>query len=61
MRPSGLDGDYEMIPRIRSVIALDEADDIDSELDEPWEHVFNEDKKALDSDKKPSYAEIVSR
>jgi len=54
------DGDYEMIPRLRSVIVLDEVEDIDSELDEPWEHVLNEDKKGLDAAKKPSYAEIVS-
>ena len=46
-----------MIPRVRSVIVLDEAEDFDSELDEPWEHVLNE---GLVSVRKPSYAEIVS-
>ncbi|KAH7924485.1 hypothetical protein BV22DRAFT_1129787 [Leucogyrophana mollusca] len=36
--PKGRDSEFEVVPRVRSVIALDEFG-YDVELDEPWEYV----------------------
>ena len=33
--------DFEVIPHIRSVIALDDAFVHDMDLDEPWEHIYD--------------------
>jgi hypothetical protein len=41
--------DFEVIPHIRSVIALDDMGIVhDMDLDEPWEHIYGE-EKASDS------------
>jgi len=54
------DGDFEVIPHVRSVIALDEfVSGLDPSVDEPWEHIggqFEEDDIA----RTHSYAEILS-
>lgn len=34
--------DFELIPHIRSVIALDDAVVHDMDLDEPWEHIYDD-------------------
>jgi hypothetical protein len=37
--------DFEVIPHIRSVIALDDIAIVhDMDLDEPWEHIYGEEK-----------------
>jgi hypothetical protein len=43
--------DFEVIPHIRPVIALDDVDVhdiIDMDLDEPWEHIYHGERKASD-------------
>jgi hypothetical protein len=60
LSPSGPEGDYEMIPRIRSVITLDDSNVVDLDMDEPWEHIDQEDKQDLEFIQKPSYAEVLS-
>jgi len=42
--------DFEVIPHIRSVIALDDVANHDMDLDEPWEHIYvnNGEGKASD-------------
>ena len=41
--------DFEVIPHIRSVIVLDDIANVhDMDLDEPWEHIYGE-EKASDS------------
>jgi len=40
--------DFEVIPRIRSVIALDDAFVHDMDLDEPWEHIYDVNNGASD-------------
>lgn len=58
-------GDFEVIPPVRSVIALDDAAKVhDMDLDEPWEHIYANDGegKALDDVDQldgSSYAHIV--
>jgi hypothetical protein len=58
--------DFEVIPHIRSVIALDDVANVhDMDLDEPWEHIYPDDdgeENALDGAGKfgrPSYARVV--
>ncbi|TFY63221.1 hypothetical protein EVJ58_g3378 [Rhodofomes roseus] len=48
--------DFEVVPKVRSVIALDDHAPAIPELDEPWEHVILEDEHDL----APSYAQIVA-
>jgi hypothetical protein len=50
-----LDADFEVVPHVRAVIALDDEPDL-FELDEPWEHV-NADE---DESHALSYAAVVS-
>lgn len=63
--------DFEVIPHIRSVIALDDAANVhDMDLDEPWEHIYPDDDDDGDDGKgntrdgagkfgRPSYARVV--
>ena len=53
------DADFELVPHIRSVIALDDAMDDASELDEPWEYVSGETEGEVR--KAPSYAQVVAK
>ncbi|THH14490.1 hypothetical protein EW146_g5848 [Bondarzewia mesenterica] len=55
-----VDGDFEFIPHVRSVIVLDDHVRDDAELNEPWEYVSSE-SESEDSTKALSYAEIVSK
>ncbi|KXN85760.1 hypothetical protein AN958_10943 [Leucoagaricus sp. SymC.cos] len=55
-KPKG-DGDFEVIPHIRSVIVLDDNTPDEFDVDEPWEHVLNPDSEA---NKGPSYAEVAA-
>ncbi|TFK70085.1 hypothetical protein BDN72DRAFT_724176, partial [Pluteus cervinus] len=59
-KPRNLKGpdDFEIIPHIRSVIALDDVNSSDSDFDEPWEHIDNETEKPTYNG--PSYASIVA-
>ena len=58
--------DFEVIPHIRPVIALDEVANVhDMDLEEPWEHIYvnNEEGKASDDVSKFSrltYARVAS-
>jgi len=54
--------DFEVVPRVRSVIALDEFPPTghDLELDEPWEHVYEEEHATSDRGINPSYAQVVA-
>jgi len=48
-KPRKPNDDFEVIPHIRSVIALDDMAIVhDMDLDEPWEHIYGE-EKASDS------------
>ncbi|ETW86589.1 hypothetical protein HETIRDRAFT_145098 [Heterobasidion irregulare TC 32-1] len=58
-RKQGCDADFELVPHIRSVIALDDAMDDASELDEPWEYVSGESEG--EARKAPSYAQVVAK
>lgn len=58
-RKQGCDADFELVPHIRSVIALDDAMDDASELDEPWEYVSGESEGEVR--KAPSYAQVVAK
>lgn len=58
-RKQGCDADFELVPHIRSVIALDDAMDDASELDEPWEYVSGETEGEVR--KAPSYAQVVAK
>ena len=53
------DADFELVPHIRSVIALDDAMDDAGELDEPWEYVSGEGEG--EGRKAPSYAQVVAK
>jgi len=53
----GKDGDYEIIPHIPSVIALDDDVTPDLEVDEPWEHIYNPEKPLSNE---LSYAKVAS-
>lgn len=55
---SVIEGDFEIIPHVRPVIALDDDMAPDVEVDEPWEHVYGDDDEH--PDKEPSYATIAS-
>ncbi|KAF9469552.1 hypothetical protein BDZ94DRAFT_1206141 [Collybia nuda] len=54
----GREGDFEIIPYVRPVIALDDDMTHDVEVDEPWEHIYGDDDDQLDNE--PSYATIAS-
>lgn len=43
-----------MIPKVRTVIALDDTSDDDMLVDETWEHV-----SSSESEGRPSYAEVI--
>jgi len=52
--------DFEVIPHIRSVIALDDVDNVhDMDLDEPWEHIYGEEKVSDGKFGRPSYARVA--
>lgn len=55
---SAVEGDFEIIPHVRPVIALDDDMAPDVEVDEPWEHIYGDDDEY--PDKEPSYATIAS-
>lgn len=62
-----LEGDFEVIPHIRSVIVLDDfAISQDLVIDEPWEHIYGESESEDDNtiasapQTPPSYASILS-
>ncbi|KAJ3576101.1 hypothetical protein NP233_g654 [Leucocoprinus birnbaumii] len=55
-KPKG-DGDFEVVPHIRSVIVLDDNTPDEFDVDEPWEHVLNPDSEA---NKGPSYAQVAA-
>jgi hypothetical protein len=60
-RKRNADG-FEVIPPIRSVIALDDAATLrDMDIDESWEHIYANDGEGKTSDKvsEPSYARVV--
>jgi hypothetical protein len=42
--------DFEVIPHIRSVIALDDDANHDMDLDEPWEHIYDNNGEGKASD-----------
>ncbi|OCH89741.1 hypothetical protein OBBRIDRAFT_651207 [Obba rivulosa] len=51
--------DFEVIPTVRQVIALEDGLPLDPEMDEPWEHISADD--ADDTlEPAPSYARIVA-
>lgn len=52
------EGDFEIIPYVRPVIALDDDIAPDIEVDEPWEHIYRDDDEY--PDKEISYAAIAS-
>lgn len=56
---SGAAGEFELVPAIPLVIALDDALPGDAELDEPWEHISADE---LDEKRAPppSYATVVA-
>ncbi|PCH34405.1 hypothetical protein WOLCODRAFT_15304 [Wolfiporia cocos MD-104 SS10] len=50
--------DFEVVPKVRSVIALDDsAATAPAEMDEPWEHISMDDEERVSA---PSYAQIVA-
>lgn len=51
------DSDFEVIPHIRSVIALDDNTPDELDVDEPWEHIYNTDSE---DNKELSYAQVVA-
>lgn len=52
--------DFEVIPHIRSVVALDDIDHVhDLDLDEAWEHVYGEEKASDGKFGRPSYARVA--
>jgi len=55
-KPKG-DGDFEVIPHIRSVIALDDNTPDELVIDEPWEHVYSTD---CEEDRGLSYAQVAA-
>ncbi|KZT01184.1 uncharacterized protein LAESUDRAFT_816090 [Laetiporus sulphureus 93-53] len=53
--------DYEVIPNVRPVIALDDRASAVPEVDEPWEHISAEDEDGAPAGPSgPSYAQIVA-
>jgi len=57
-RRNAKDGDFEVIPHVRSVIALDDKAAPEPEIDEPWEHIYGADEDQLVHE--PSYASIAA-
>ena len=59
MLPRALAGEFELVPGVPVVIALDDQIPDEAELDEPWEHI-----SADELDEKrvvpPSYATVVA-
>jgi len=55
----GQEGDFEVIPHIRSVIVLDDIVSQDLVIDEPWEHIYGNDEEDA-SAKGLSYAKVLS-
>jgi hypothetical protein len=53
------EGDFEVIPHIRSVIVLDDIVSQDLVIDEPWEHIYGNDEEDA-SAKGLSYAKVLS-
>jgi len=54
-------GDFEFVPSVRSVIALDDNVIPDLDVEEPWEHVYGDDNEDFPSvSKGPSYAAVAS-
>ena len=53
-----IDGDFEVIPPIRSVIVLDDDTTPDLDFDEPWEHIYG--VEDVSTTHEPSYAKIAS-
>jgi len=52
------EGDFEVVPHIRSVIVLDDFSGDEKDVEEPWEHIQGDDfDEKLNS---PSYAEVVA-
>jgi len=54
-----IDGDFEVIPPVRSVIALDDDTTPDLDFDEPWEHIYGVEDVSTPA-YEPSYAKIAS-
>jgi len=52
-------GDFEVIPKVRSVVVLDDRMNADLEIDDPWEHIDADDSDS-GSSQKTSYAEVVT-
>jgi len=52
------DGDFEIVPHLRSVIVLDDNASYEMSLEEPWEHIEGADVDNPDSE--PSYAKVAS-
>ncbi|EPS94757.1 hypothetical protein FOMPIDRAFT_1063066 [Fomitopsis schrenkii] len=50
--------DFEVIPKVRAVIALDDPAPALPEVDEPWEHIDLEDEDGHDH--QPSYAQVLA-
>ena len=52
-------GDFELVPKVRSVVVLDDGTDEVPEVDDPWEYVSADEEGIL---KKPvfSYAQVVT-
>jgi len=55
-KPKG-DGDFEVVPHIRSVIALDDNTPDELDIDEPWEHIYSTD---CEENKGLSYAQVAA-
>jgi hypothetical protein len=51
------DGDFEVVPHIRSVIALDDNTPDELDIDEPWEHIYSTD---CEENKGLSYAQVAA-
>jgi hypothetical protein len=54
------EGDFEVVPHIRSVIVLDDFSGDEKDVEEPWEHIQlgdDFDEKLING---PSYAEVVA-
>ncbi|KAJ6613318.1 hypothetical protein B0H10DRAFT_2049168 [Mycena sp. CBHHK59/15] len=58
-----VDGEFELIPHVRSVIVLDDITSHDLLVDEPWEYIYGSDEEesvATTPTKGPSYANVLS-
>jgi hypothetical protein len=54
-----LEGEFEFLPQVKNVIALDDADS--NIPDEPWEYISSVGERDDEARKIFSYAEIVSK